>query len=147
MDRYIYVQSDESDGYFSDNRTYKFKVHLNTPLTLHGFWKVALLEFQAREKVKTKAAESLYVYTDICKESIVHGEEKALLRRMEKNKKSEWDYIFDTPFYLPVKKKDLREFELYIKTADGTFPSYLTKPLNLTLHLKQYPFFSEYGSL
>ncbi len=64
---------------------------------------------------------------------------------MEKNKKSEWDYTIQTPFYLPVKKKELREFEIWIKLENGEYPTYLHNPLNLTLHLKQYPFFSEYG--
>ena len=144
-DRYIYVQSDESDIFFSDNQVYKFKVHLNTPLLLHGQWKVALVEFRAQEKTKSKATEALYVYTDLCKESIVHGEEKALLRRLEKNKKAEWDYILKLPFYLPVIKKELREFEIIIKRENGQFPTYLQTPLHLTLHLKPYPFFSEYG--
>ncbi len=136
-DRFIYVQSDESDSYFSDNSAYRFKVHLKTPLTLHGFWKVALVEFHVTEKAGT----ALYIYTDLCKESIVHGEEKALLRRLEKNKKSEWVYTIQTAFYLPVKKKELREFEICIKLDDGEYPAYLRNPLNLTLHLKPYPFF------
>ena len=141
MDRCIYVQSDESDDYFSNNDIFKFKVHLNTPLTLQGFWKVALVEFHVREKAKTKADEALYVYTDICKESIVHGEEKALLRRLQKNKKSEWDHVIQSPYYLPVKKKELREFEIHIKREDGSVPTYLTGSVNLTLHVKPYPFF------
>lgn len=140
-DRYIYVQSNESDIYFSDNRVYKFKVHLKTPLTFHGLWKLALVEFHVTEKAKSKAGTALYIYTDLCKESIVHGEEKALLRRLEKNKKSEWDYTLQTPFYLPVKKKELREFEIHIKLDDGNYPTYLRNPVNLTLHLKPYPFF------
>ena len=140
-DRYIYVQSDDSDSYFSDNSVYKFKVHLNAPLTLQGLWKVALVEFSAKEKTKSKAGEALYVYTDLCKESIVHGEEETLLRRLEKSKKSLWNYVIQTPFYLPVRKKELREFEIFIRTVDGEYATYLDKPLNLTLHLKPYPFF------
>lgn len=140
-DRYIYVDSEESDRYFSDNRVYKFKVHLNTPLSLQGQWKVSLVEFQATEKQKSKAGEALYIYSDLCKESIVHGEEKALLRRLEKNKKAEWDYVLKQPFYLPVKKKEVREFEINIKCGDGSYPTYLHSPLHLTLHLKPYPFY------
>lgn len=143
-DKYIYVQSDESNDYFPDNHMYRFKVHLNTPMSLKGFWKVALVEFHVQGKA---TGGVLYVYTNMCKESIVHGEEKTLLRRLEKNKKSEWNYLFDTPFYLPVEKKELREFEIYIKLKDGTYATQLTSPVNATLHLKRYPFFGDYGSL
>jgi hypothetical protein len=143
MERYLYIQSDESDAYFSDNEVYRFKVHLNMPLTLSGKWAVGLTEFNAVEvsKSRTKSTDSLYVYTDLCKESIVHGEEQPLLRRVDKNKKNGWDYMFNVPYYLPAKKKELREFQIYIKLADGTYPSDLKSPLNLTLHLKQYPFY------
>lgn len=140
-ERYIYVQSDESDDYFDDNKTFRFKIHLQLPLYLEGFWKVALVDFHARENKTTKASAGLYIYSDLCGESIVKGEERPLLRRLEKNKKNEWDYNLDTPYYLPVKKKDLREFEIHIKQDDDTVASVLAKPVRLTLHLKRYPFY------
>ena len=101
MDRYIYIKSDESAEYFSDNQTYKFKVHLNLPLFLPR--KVALVQFHAKEKLKSKASDGIFIYSDLCKESIVRGEERPRLRHLEKNEKSEWDYIFDNPFYVQVK--------------------------------------------
>ena len=52
----------------------------------------------------------LYIYSDLCKESIVHGVEQPLLRRLDKNKPKRWDYM-DTPYYLSMKKKELREFQ------------------------------------
>ena len=80
----------------------------------YGKWKVALTEFHATEIVKSSNIGRIYVYTDLCKESIVFGEERLLLRRLEKNRKAKWDFMFDTPFYIPVKKQELREFEIYI---------------------------------
>lgn len=141
-ERYIYVKSDESSEYFDHNKTYKFKVHLQLPLYFYGKWKVALVQFHATEKGKSssKADEGLYVYTDLCKESIVYGEERALLRRLEKTEKGKWDYTFDTPFYVPV-KKELREFEIYIWREHDKDATELNKPVYLTLHFKQYPFF------
>ena len=41
----MYIKSNESDNYFSDNKASKFKLHLKTPLSFHGFWKVGLVEF------------------------------------------------------------------------------------------------------
>lgn len=47
---YIYIKSDESNAYFIDNTTYKFKVQLKLPLYMSGKWKVALVQFYATEK-------------------------------------------------------------------------------------------------
>lgn len=142
-DRYIYVKSDESNEYFADNRTCKFKVQLKLPLYLPGKWKVALVHFHATEKGNSvsKADDGLYVYSDLCRESIVYGEERPLLQRLEKSGKGRWDYSLDNPFYVPVKKQELREFEIYIKRERDQDATQLMKPVYLTLHLKQYPFF------
>ena len=142
MERYLYIRSDESTAYFSDNKVYRFKVHLSLSLSLNGIWRLALAEFRTVEdsKSKLKSVDVLYIYSDICKESIVHGVEQPLLKRLVKNKRKSWEYLLETLYYLPVKKKELREFQIYIKAADGTFASDLKEPLHLTLHLKQYPF-------
>lgn len=141
MERYVYIRSDESKAYFSDNQVYRFKVHLNSPLSLNGTWRVALTEFYASENSKLKSADDvLYIYTDLCKESIVHGAEQPLLRRLEKNNERGWDYILDTPYYVPVKKTEAREFLIYIKSSSDTLATELKEPVYLTLHFKQYPF-------
>lgn len=67
MDRYLYIQSGDSADYFADNEVYRFKVHLNLPLSLHGNWKVALTEFYAESdsKSRNKTVDALYIYTDM----------------------------------------------------------------------------------
>ena len=142
MDRYLYVQSDESNAYFVDNSTTRFRVQLKFPLYLPGVWKVALVEFHAtdRSKATTKADDCLYIYSDICKESVVYGEERPLLRRLEKNLDGKWDYILNTPFYVPVAKNEVREFEVYIRGQRDQKVTQVAKPVNLTLHFKRYPF-------
>ena len=142
MEHYIYIKSNESDEYFEDNKTYRIKVQLSLPLYLPGSWKVALVDFHASEKTrnKSKADDGIYIYSDLCKESIVYGEERPLLRRLEKNAKGKWDFIFDNPFYVPVKKKEVRVFQIYIKRESDDFATELIKPVYLTLHLKRYPF-------
>ena len=133
-DRYIYVKSDESNAYFVNNSTHRFKVQLKLQLYLPGKWKVGLVHFHATEKGKSmKADEGLY---DLCKESIVYGEERPLLCRVEKSSKGKWDYAFLNPFYVPVKKQELREFEIYIKREGDEDATQLKKPVFLTLHLK-----------
>lgn len=110
MDRYVYIRSNESDNYFSDNKACRFKVHLKTPLSFHGFWKVGLVELHAyideqKTRPKRTVDQTLYLFTNLCKESIVNGEEQPLLRRLEKNSKDGFRYIFDTVLYLPVKRR------------------------------------------
>ena len=139
-DRYIYLQSNESNEYFSENQTGHFNVQLKAPLYLDGSWKVALVNFHASEKTKSKASNGLYIYSDICGESIVKGEARPLLRRLEKNKKNGWDFTLDTPYYVPVRRKEIREIEIHIKQEDDTTASDLVKPLRQPLHLKRYPF-------
>ena len=58
-----------------------------------------------------------------------------------KNRKAKWDFTFDTPFYIPVKKHELREFEICIKRDRDKDATELNNPMYLTLHFKQYPFF------
>jgi len=141
MEKYIHVQSSDSDAYFSDNEVYRFKVHLSLPLTLRGFWKVALTEFYASHAEKVKHnIDFLYIYSDLCKESIVHGHEQPLLRRLSKNTDQGWIYNLESPYYLPIKKNEVREFQVFIKLGTGEFATDLIQPLHLTLHLKQYPF-------
>lgn len=151
MDRYLYVSSDDSVQYFPDNLVYKFKVHLHLPLTLRGLWKCGLVEFHAEVQTPAKSSQkrdqAVYVFSDLCQGSILGGSEQTLLRRLESNTKTGWHYVFENAFYLPIKRKDLVEFEVVIKAEDGSFPSFLKSPLYMTLHLKPYPFYVDYESV
>ncbi len=100
-----------------------------------------------RKRNKTKASDALYVFTNMCKESIVNRVEQPLLRRVGNNENSEWSQTMENVIYLPMKRKELLEFEICIKCDDGSFPSFLDSPLHMTLHLKQYPFFGDYESI
>jgi hypothetical protein len=110
----IYIKSDERNFYSLNNEVYKFKVHLNIPLIFDGFWKVTLTEFYIEKDKKhkiSKSAESdiIFITSDIIKESVVHGNEQPVLRRLRKTSTSAWNYIhvLDTSYsiYLLLKKK------------------------------------------
>lgn len=142
MDRYVYVKSDDSDTYFADNKPYRFRVHLNTPLNLKGFWRVCLSEFYAQTGLNAKLGDQvLYVYCNFCKESIVFGELQPILRRLPSTKRNQWNYSFDSDFYIPLSKNNIYEMEFYIKGRNGELITQLDKPLMLTLHFKHYPFY------
>lgn len=151
MDKYIYIRSDESNDYFVDNKPYNFKIHLLLPLTLNGFWKVGLMEFHAQVqssiRSKRNLDETLFIYTDLCKGTIIQGREQPLLRRLENNTNKGWSYVFHDVIYLPMNKKQIIEFEVNLKDGDGNEASFLKEPLWMLLHLKPYPFFSDYESV
>ena len=65
MDKYIYIQSDDSDAFFKSNELYHFRIHLDTPLTLEGFWKIGLLEFNAFIDTK-KIKKNIHFLTKVC---------------------------------------------------------------------------------
>lgn len=142
MDRYVYIQSDDSDAYFKDNEPYKFKIHLKYPLVLTGTWKVGLTAFYTNVNARTgKPSDStLYVYCNFCKESIVQGQLQKLLRRVPMTKQNKWDHTFQNIYYVPVCKEEIFEMEFYIKSRDGNYASFLNKPVAIELHFKPYPF-------
>ena len=145
----MYVKSDDSNNYFVDNATFKFRVHMKTNLQFNGLWKVGLAEFHTRIR-KTMGqplvniSPTLYVFSILCKKSIVNGEQQQLLRHLVSNTDHGWSYSFANTYYLPVKRKEFIEFEVYIKCEDGSFASFLDSPLYMTLHFKQYPFYTDY---
>ena len=150
MDFYVYVRSDEADKYFPENKAFKFIFRLNSPINLEGFWKVALVEFYALNNLRNRKppSETLYIYSNICKESIINGSKRSVLRRVFQNDKSGWKNIFDSPFYLPLNTKYFQEFEIQITTEDLIEATFLKSPIYMTLHFKQYPFYTDdYGSL
>lgn len=86
----LYLKSDESNNYFPENKPWHFKVHLKSPLTLEGKWKVALLEFQASaSKTKTlySSNQTLFVFSNICGESLLDGEKKTNFTMCKTNQK------------------------------------------------------------
>lgn len=60
----------------------------------------------------------LFLFTNVCKESIIDGELKPILRRIPETKTSQWLHAFMTPFRLPVLKQEIYEMEFYIEAAN-----------------------------
>ena len=112
MEHYVYLKSTDSNNMFPDNRVFKFRIHLKNPLILNGFWKVGLCEFYVKKqlnkpKAKIQTDIVLDLYSNICKESMVNGEEQPLLRRIQQNNSDGWSYIFDPVIYIPVKRRSI----------------------------------------
>ena len=110
-------------------------------MILKGFWTVALIEFCCTIPSKTKNDKELHLFCNFCKESIIKGEMKPILRRIASTKKSQWLHAFSTAFQLPVLKQEIYEMEFYIETADGLLASFFSEPLSITLRFRNYPFY------
>jgi len=139
MSIYLTMSSDKSMEYFGQNKPYKFKTHLNAPLLLEGVWRVALVE--ADIICTTSRTDAIYLYSDICGESIVEGENRPLLRRLPASSVGNWLTIVDTPFYVPKKNNNIYDIDIYITTDQNSFASFLDQPSTITLHFKSFPFF------
>lgn len=140
MSIYMVVNSNQSLDYFPRNKPYHFQVHLKTPLLLEGVWKIGLSEIQIEDNHTWTDHGHLYIYTNICDESIIDGERAPLLRRLMSNEQGFWNSMFNPVFYLTVRKSEIYDIEFYIKSDKDQFATFLTQPVTLTLHFKAYPF-------
>ena len=134
--------SDENKTYFPDNTPTKFKIHLAEPLQLDNIWKVALTEIRIKDDNKIPYMNDLYLLCDFVDYSIVNGgQSHPILRRLQFVKKGNWAHKYDTPNYLSINKTTVVDLEFYILDRNLKNPSFLKKPVSLTLHFRQYPFF------
>ena len=108
-------------------------------MDLKGHWVIALTEITLKEE-KKKKKETLFIYSNICGESIIDGLKVPLLRRVTVF--SNQNTIFTSYYYIPVIKSELNEIEFTVKTQEGTLADNLTKPITLVAHFKSYPFYS-----
>jgi len=139
MGIYVTISSNKSLEYFPHNTAYKFSSHLNSPLFLNGHWRVALVETDISSNISK--AESIYLYSNVCGESIVDGEQKPLLRRLSAISMGNWSNIFEVPHYVPVKVNDIYNIDIYITDGQNHLASFIDIPSTVTLHFKSFPFF------
>lgn len=141
MSIYAIVSIDSSLQYFPQNKAYHFKCHLNTSLNLEGLWKGALLETNISTSKSLKIFKPLYVYFNICGESMVDGDKRPILRKLPGDSHGTWDdTVFEMGHYMPVKINNIDNIDIYIMTTEGVLASFLDQPTIMTLHYKAFPF-------
>ena len=133
------MSSDKSLDYCPQNKPYKFKTHLSAPLLLEGVWRVALVE--ADISCTTSRTDAIYLYSNICGESIVEGDKKPLLRRLPADSVGNWLTIVEAAHYVPVNNTNIYEIDINITTSKDILASFLDQPSTITLHFKSFPFF------
>lgn len=134
----VLVASTDGADFFSDNTPFNFRVKLNRTIQLDGYWVVALTEFTLNQT--NSLGKNLYVFFDICQNSFIGTTEKPLLRRVLSERQNQRNIIFDNPYYIPVRAGMMEYIHIYIKDDDGSFASFLRKPVTVTLHFKKFPF-------
>ena len=97
------MSSDKSLEFFPHNKSYKFKSHLSAPLLLEGTWRIALVEVDI--SCTLSKTDAIYLYSDICGEPIVDGQQRPLLRRLPATSLGNWLTVVEVPLYVPLKKQ------------------------------------------
>ena len=140
MSMYMVFNSDKHSTYYPGNKHSNFIVNLLTPLQLNGSWMVALIDFKT--SVPSLLHKTLYLYSDLCGDTMVDGVMQPLLRRFWCDVNN-GDYsmpIIDRQ-YKPVMKNVINNIQFYIRDADGQLASFIDQPVSITLHLKAHPFY------
>ncbi|CAC5362562.1 unnamed protein product [Mytilus coruscus] len=111
MSFYVTISNDKGKEYYPNNKAYKFTSHLNAPLILNGVWRVALVEADITST--NSKVDPIYLYSNICGESIIYGEQKPLLRRITAADLGNWSSILDSPHYIPVRVNEIYDIDIY----------------------------------
>jgi len=135
MSFYMIINSNKNLDIYPHNRPHKFRTYLQTPITLKSKWKVALVD------IKLSATNDLYIYSNICGDTIVDGNKQPLLRRICCSSQTD-HYQFDQLTYIPVTKSELRDIEFFITDEQGNQASFLKNQVSITLHFRSYPYFA-----
>ncbi len=124
---YLYLSSDNSKSTHPSNRPSEFTVELPRNLILNGAWEIALTEIYFQGEGDDK---DLYIFTDICESSYVIDTLLPILRIIKKSGPLEILY------YIKLSQDFVSELRVYIRTDGLEEPSFLTKTLRCTLHLR-----------
>jgi hypothetical protein len=149
MSMRMILRSSDDEELFG-NTAHDFKVNLDQQTLLNSHWVVALTEINLCYIDTSKIIKDLYVYSNVCKDTIAGKSETSLLRRVHKNKdstnqikikkKSTMITNFDSPYYVPVRTGELDQIHVFIKDEHGQECSFLNRQACVVLHLKKFPF-------
>ena len=133
------LKSTDSPLYHPSNQPYNFRVHLPKPLILNGVWTVSLLEFSLDPgQTKQRALPEVFLYSNICEDTIVGDKELPLIRRVYLEKEN---IIYQCPYEVPIKLGQFQDVHMYIRDAKGSPASFLFGEVTVTLLLRKLPFF------
>ena len=131
------LSSDDGLNFFPNNTSHDFRIKLNRSLQFDGYWVVALTEINT---VNRTQKQELFVYSDLCQDSFIGTSEQPLLRRIVYDKINQKNIIYDNPYYVPIKLREIQQIHIYIRDDKGQDASFLKGKVTITLHFKKFPF-------
>lgn len=130
------IRSSDSLQFYPSNNANRFIIQLDEEIVLNGLWEIGLVEFSISRSLKP--GQDVYIYSDICGNSIVGGSRSRLLRRCFL-KRGENNAVFSNPMYISVISKHFHCIELYLTLSDGRpIPFATNTVVTITLHFKKH---------
>lgn len=130
-DIYLYICSTDSLDYHPQNNPNKFVIELPEIVNFNNNiwtnqWSIAITDIYIQDDI----AHPLYIFCDLCEQSIHKGELKSILKVIYP------DCIqFSNLHYIGLKKISINQIEIYIKGGESGLEPILSKPVYMTIHL------------
>jgi len=96
-----------------------------------------MTEINTSNRGQTK---EFFVYSDICQDSFIGASERPLLRRVFYEDTDQNNIVYDNPYYVPIKFREIQQIYVYISDCNGQDASFLKDKVTVTLHFKKFPF-------
>ena len=125
-DVYLYTCSNDSIIFHPDNNPNKFIIELPEIINFNYGWLIAITDIYIQDEI----FHPLYIYCDLCTQSIHKGELKSLLKVIYPDCVN-----FSNLHYVKIKNSSIKRIEVYIKGGESELEDILTKPVYMTLHL------------
>ncbi len=107
---------------------------MDPPLFLYGDWTCALFDIQYGAPVQDTL--NLWIYSNLCKESVVGDAKKPLLRRVHRETGTLVNKTLDL-LYAPVRKRSYTTIRMYIRGDQDEVLSFAEELVSCTLHFKR----------
>ena len=137
---YLYISSEQSDNYFTDNTSTRFRVRLPKRLNLdpRGGWHMAVLDLDLPRLQEGYKTAYLTINSRVCEPSFVNTALTPTLNRVYFNDVHRGCPVtFDSPRYVKVTTDVLDVLDIYLTDSKGATPSFKTGTVSCTLHLHQ----------
>lgn len=137
---YIYLTSNGSQTFFSENSSTEFRIRLSRPVTVYGRWEIAILQVSLPHFKSGYSPAYIDISTSVCLPSILNGSEKPILNRIFFTEIIEGACIrFHRPYYLTVNTENLHVIDINLYDDKGDKPSFDDGEVCCTLHLRTWP--------
>ena len=137
---YLYITSEQSSRYFTDNTNTRFRVRLpkKLDLTPKGQWCIALLDIDMPRFEEDYKTSYLTVNSNICEPSYVNTSLIPTLNRIYSVEMSRGRPVyFDNPRYVKITSDFLDVIDIYLTDSKGDSPSFKDGDVICTLHLEK----------